>query len=338
LLSLILTLSFDVSAKKNLETEAENTLVSKSDRYIKYVYDKLKFQRMNKLSFEVFKKGFHGYLNMLEAGKIMNQATLSICDFSMSSNEKRLWVIDIKNKKVLFNSLVAHGSGTGEEFATEFSNTHDSHQSSLGFYSTGEIYEGSNGYSLKLNGLDGNFNNNAFDRGIVIHAADYVSEQFAKDHKRIGRSHGCPALPVELSPKIIDRIQGGHCLFIYYASEVYLRNSYWLNNRIANLPREADLMDLNMPIKSNPRYAESIAENPSSSSAKNDVSKNENLSEVKISELSSKVTLNSQAVAKGETKDDSEDNIKYTESGKRIKQIMIINIDTKGSADTTFIK
>ncbi len=244
----------DVSAKPVVE-ETESVLQAKTEKYIRYVYQKIKFLNGTKLRYEVFKTAFYGYLNMLEAGKIDKEGLLSVCDFTLSSNKKRMWVIDIKAKKVLFHSLVAHGMGTGEEFATTFSNISESHQSSLGFYTTGETYIGNNGYSLKLNGVDGSFNSNAYDRAIVIHGADYVSEQFAKDNERLGRSHGCPALPVEIAPQVIDKIKFGSCFFIYHRANNYLSSSRWLTSAIHSLPAEADLMDLNgVEVKNNPRY------------------------------------------------------------------------------------
>ena len=242
------------------ETETENTNLSRTDKYIRYVYDNIRFPKMKKVKYEVFKNGFYGYLNLIEAGKINAGATLTLCDFTLSSNEKRLWVIDIKNRKALFHSLVAHGMGTGEEFAVHFSNTPDSHQSSLGFYVTQETYTGNNGYSLKLEGVDGAFNNKAYERAVVIHGADYVSEEFARANQRLGRSHGCPALPQELAPKVIDRIKNGHCLFIYHSSKEYLRNSYWLKNKITHLPQDADFMDLNFPLKESSKKIDKIEE------------------------------------------------------------------------------
>ncbi|MBL7772519.1 MAG: murein L,D-transpeptidase catalytic domain family protein [Chitinophagaceae bacterium] len=236
-----------VTFRANAADEASQLQESKTDRYIRFVYNKIKFPKNNKLRFEVFRPAFYGYLNMLEEGKIQANATLSVCDFTLSSNVKRLWVIDLKNKKVVFNTLVAHGAGTGEEYAQHFSNIEDSHQSSLGFYTTEETYSGNNGYSLKLHGVDGKFNDKAYDRAIVIHGADYVSEEFAKANQRLGRSHGCPALPVALAPKIIDRIKGGQCLFIYHSSSAYLKNSHWLTSKLKHLPEEADMMDFNFP-------------------------------------------------------------------------------------------
>lgn len=302
-----------VSYAREFETEVENSLQGKTNRYIKFVYDKIKFNKVNKLSFDAFKYGFYGYLNMVESGKISPYSLLTICDFTLSSNIKRMWVIDIKNKKVLFNTLVAHGMGTGEEFATAFSNTEDSHQSSLGFYTTGETYDGNNGYSLKLNGVDGMFNSNAYERAIVIHGAEYVSEDFAKANKRIGRSHGCPALPVDVAPKVIDKIKNGTCFFIYHSTKNYLASSYWLRNKIKQLPQEAENAELLANAFNNPRFIEpKHNENEVSSSAdKNDV----NTCEIKKQDIILK------------------------ERPDHVTSIMVINENSRaGTSDTTIVK
>ena len=139
-------------------------------------------------------------------------------DFSLSSNMKRLWVIDLEKNIVLFQTLVAHGRNTGEEFAKEFSNQAQSFKSSIGFYATGEIYDGKHGKSLKLDGLEKGLNDKARERAVVIHGADYVSETFIKQNKRLGRSQGCPAIPVEMNAKIINVIKDKSCLFIYHPS------------------------------------------------------------------------------------------------------------------------
>ncbi|KXK43028.1 MAG: hypothetical protein UZ11_BCD004000961 [Bacteroidetes bacterium OLB11] len=243
-------------AKPLVDESFSNSKV-KTEKYISYIYEKIKFPQNGVLSFQAFRNAFYGYLNLVEDGKISRENILTVCDFTLSSNKKRLWVIDLKNNKVLFHSLVAHGMGTGEEYATVFSNIQDSHQSSLGFYITQETYTGNNGYSLKLNGVDGNFNNNAYERAIVIHGAEYVSARFAKDNKRLGRSHGCPALPVDIASQVIDKIKNGTCLFIYHTANNYLSKSKWINNPIRNLPRDADFMDLQVEeVKNNPRYIE----------------------------------------------------------------------------------
>lgn len=283
-MALLLLVALGMSASANNETE-QQVIQSKTEKFIRYTYDKLNFGKFKKLDFDVFSKAYYGYLNMIEEGKLNSTALLTICDFSLSSNLKRMWVIDLTKKKVLFNTLVAHGQGTGEEFAQHFSNTHDSHQSSLGFYTTGETYAGSNGYSLKLHGQDGMFNSNAFDRAIVIHAAEYVCDDYARANKRIGRSHGCPALPVDIAPKVIDKIKEGNCLFIYYPSKKYLTTSHWITSRLRSLPKEADIMDLNLPVANNPRYIASAAE---TKSVEEPISTKENCAEVKT-ELTSDV-------------------------------------------------
>lgn len=193
------------------------------------LYQSISFENTNKLQFDVFAKALLGFENLKKAGKLSQEAhLLTVCDFSLSSNVKRLWVIDTEQRKVLFNSLVAHGKNTGEEFATNFSNTESSLQSSMGFYITESTYNGDNGYSLKLLGMDRGFNDAAYKRAVVMHGADYVSEEFAAAHKRIGRSWGCPAIPRSLTEPIINTIKGKNCLFIYYPDENYLSSSEWL--------------------------------------------------------------------------------------------------------------
>nr|WP_315030296.1 murein L,D-transpeptidase catalytic domain family protein [uncultured Chryseobacterium sp.] len=209
------------------ETKSEKnaTTVSSSEA----LYQSIAFDPEHELNYEVFSKALTGFENLKKAGLLTEDShLLTICDFSMSSNMKRLWIIDINDKKVLFNSLVAHGKNTGEEFATNFSNKESSLQSSLGFYITDATYQGDNGYSLRLLGMDKGFNDAAYRRAIVLHGANYVSDDFASMHKRIGRSWGCPAVPKELTQPIINTIKGRNCLFIYYPDQNYLSSSEWL--------------------------------------------------------------------------------------------------------------
>jgi len=221
----------DNTSTKKIETAVEiksekskNEMSSSEE-----LYNSILFDTDHKLNFDVFSKAILGFNNLKKAGKLDENAhLLTICDFSMSSNTKRLWVIDMDEKKVLFNSLVAHGKNTGEEFAMNFSNTESSYQSSLGFYVTDATYEGGNGYSLKLLGMDKGYNDAALQRAVVMHGADYVSEEFAATHKRIGRSWGCPAIPRDLTKPIINTIKGKNCLFIYYPDQNYLSSSEWL--------------------------------------------------------------------------------------------------------------
>lgn len=220
-------------SKKKVEkvaaaAKSENTIttmVSSAEE----LYKSITFEEGHELNEEVFFKALTGFENLKKAGLLNQDAhLLTVCDFSMSSNTKRLWVIDTEEKKVLFNSLVAHGKNTGEEFATNFSNINSSLQSSLGFYITDATYNGDNGYSLKLLGMDKGFNDAAYKRAIVMHGADYVSEEFAATHKRIGRSWGCPAVPRDLTQPIINTIKGRNLLFIYYPDQNYLSKSEWL--------------------------------------------------------------------------------------------------------------
>ncbi|MET3034826.1 murein L,D-transpeptidase catalytic domain family protein [Chryseobacterium sp. NRRL B-14859] len=214
------------NTEKVAETKSEKiTSISSSEA----LYHSIAFDPEHELNYEVFSKALTGFENLKKAGLLAQDShLLTICDFSMSSNTKRLWIIDLDDKKVLFNSLVAHGKNTGEEFATNFSNRESSLQSSLGFYITDATYQGDNGYSLRLLGMDKGFNDAAYKRAIVMHGADYVSDSFATMHKRIGRSWGCPAVPRELSQSMINTIKGRNLLFIYYPDQNYLSSSEWL--------------------------------------------------------------------------------------------------------------
>jgi hypothetical protein len=193
------------------------------------VYDSLKLHTLG-LSKQAYEYAIKG-LQYLRSAGTLNTNILTIADFSQPSTKKRLYVIDVKNYKLLFNTYVAHGMQTGREMATDFSNVPESNKSSLGFYKTLGTYEGKHGYSLKLEGLEHGINHNAFERAIVIHSADYVSESFAKSQGYLGRSWGCPALPVSLNKPIIDRIKNGSCLFIYSNQKAYSIQSRIINHQ-----------------------------------------------------------------------------------------------------------
>ena len=170
-----------------------------------------------------------GYHRLLKKGVLNRTDVLSICDFSQSSSLKRMYVIDVQNRKLLYRSYVAHGINSGEEYANSFSNTPESHKSSLGFYVTRNTYFGSNGLSLRIDGMDRGFNTRASQRNIVIHGAPYVSERILHKYGVMGTTFGCPAIPDELSHQIIPAIQDGTCFFIYYPSKRYLERSSVLN-------------------------------------------------------------------------------------------------------------
>jgi hypothetical protein len=206
------------------------------DGYISKIYNQIDFGK-NKLDAAVFQKAYHGYLALSDAGQLNNgKHCLTVCDFSKSSTERRLWVIDLDTKKVVINDYVAHGQGSGDEFATAFSNSSNSHESSLGFYVTADTYIGKHGTSLRMRGMDKGFNDAAYDRAVVVHGADYVSEDFIAGQKRLGRSWGCPAVSNAIAGKLINTIKEGTVLFIYAPQKQYLQTAYWLNKKIDRLP------------------------------------------------------------------------------------------------------
>jgi hypothetical protein len=175
---------------------------------------------------EVFNRALKGFNKINPDKKI-----LVLADFSKASTEKRFVVVDLENHKILYNTWVAHGKNSGENMAAHFSNVPESYQSSLGFYVTGPvIYSPKHGKALELRGLEKGFNDKAKEREIIIHAADYVSQSFINSQGRLGRSHGCPALPKELNDKVIDTIHDGCVLFIYANDSNYLANSQYLRN------------------------------------------------------------------------------------------------------------
>lgn len=192
------------------------------------VYNEIKAHSVSMPKMECFSKALNGFKRLKAEGKIKKDI-LTLIDFSQSSNTKRLWIIDMATNTVLYNTLVAHGMKSGDEFATAFSNDNSSNKSSLGFYATGEIYQGKHGSSLRLDGLEKGINSNARSRSVVMHAADYVSETFIKLHRRLGRSQGCPALPANLNKEVISLIKDKSCLFIYHPSKSYLAASKLLS-------------------------------------------------------------------------------------------------------------
>ncbi len=197
----------------------EEVILHDSVQPFSELYDSLKLETKG-LSRETFELAIAGYNKLSTAGKINNNK-LSIVDFSQASTKKRLYIIDLEGKKLLFNTLVAHGKNSGELMAKNFSNTEESNQSSLGFYLTAEKYIGKHGLSMRLDGLEKS-NSKARERAIVMHAADYVNEGVAKSRGFIGRSWGCPAVSPELNEPIVNAIGNGSCLFIYSPQQSYL--------------------------------------------------------------------------------------------------------------------
>jgi hypothetical protein len=155
---------------------------------------------------------------------------LTVIDYSLPSTRRRFWVIDVGREQVLFHEFVAHGKGSGDNYATRFSDEEGSLQSSLGLFEATTTYRGRHGYSLRLRGLEEGFNGRALQRSIVIHGAWYVSEESAARHGRLGRSWGCPALDRSVARKVIDTIKGGTLVFVYYPDERWLSGSRFLRD------------------------------------------------------------------------------------------------------------
>ena len=201
------------------------------DQYIDSSYEEANLEASG-LDSAVYRKALVGYYNLKKTNLVSpERQIITIIDFNRKSSQKRLWIVDLEDNKLLFNTLVAHGQGSGGDMATNFSNLENSHQSSLGFYITSETYFGKHGYSMKLEGMDKGFNTNARDRAVVVHGAEYVSQSFIDKTGRLGRSHGCPALPVELTNTIINTIKGQTCLFINGPATKYTSN--YLDQEIA---------------------------------------------------------------------------------------------------------
>ena len=196
---------------------------------MKSVYDSLSLDHSG-LSREAFEFGLRGLRSLIQDGAVQNDSIVTICDFSRPSSEKRLYIIDLNHYRVLFNTWVAHGRNSGREMANSFSNTMSSNKSSMGFYRTAGTYQGGNGYSLRLEGLERGVNDKALQRAIVVHGADYVSPGFLQSNGFMGRSFGCPAVSAREARPIINTIKGGTCLFIYTPDRKYLDHSALLRD------------------------------------------------------------------------------------------------------------
>ena len=190
-------------------------------KYISNIYESAHLGQSG-LGFDVFKKAITGFINLKLSNQLpQSSSILTVIDFSKSSREKRMWIIDVAAKDLLLNTWVAHGEGSGGDFATRFSDRIDSHESSLGFYITDDVYYGKHGRSLRLDGLDAGFNSNARVRDIVVHAAGYVSERTIEKEGRLGRSFGCPAVSPKVADAVIDAIKDKTLMFINAEDAAY---------------------------------------------------------------------------------------------------------------------
>lgn len=188
------------------------------------LYDSLQLGKLG-LSRNAFNHAMFGYNQLVAAGRLQNEDLVSIIDFSLPSSKKRLFILDLKKKELLYNTYTAHGRNSGREMASQFSNEPESNKSSLGLYVTGNTYIGKHGFSLRLLGEEKGINDNANSRAIVMHSASYVSESIVRIQGFIGRSLGCPALPENLNRPIIEKIKNGSCLFLYSPDKYYATHS-----------------------------------------------------------------------------------------------------------------
>jgi hypothetical protein len=195
------------------------------------IFDSLKLGKLG-LGRRAYEYAMIGFGKMKTKGLLNNDKIISIVDFSLPSDKKRLFVIDLKNYKLLFVTYVAHGRNSGLAKALYFSNEPESFKSSVGFYTTKSIYSGAHGYSMRLQGHEVGFNDKAESRDIVVHSADYVSENVARSQGYLGRSLGCPALSPKINKEIIDKIKNGTCLFVYGNDNKYITNSKYLKQPV----------------------------------------------------------------------------------------------------------
>ena len=177
---------------------------------------------LSQQAFELAEKGFRV---LQERHLLRKTSLLTVVDYSQPSTRKRLYVIDMQRGKLLFHTLVAHGRNSGYNYASSFSNEESSLKSSLGFFITQGTYTGANGYSLKLKGCETGINDHAMERAIVVHGADYVSDDFIRSNGYLGRSYGCPAIPVKVHEQLINKIKNGSCMFLFYPEKTYLAQS-----------------------------------------------------------------------------------------------------------------
>ncbi len=227
-ITLIITLIFPIYAgEASLSTEKNVVNKKSTNKERSFVaYSEDIYQKINDsdLDFDAFNYALKGYVKLQHTEALKNSKYLTIIDMSASANTERFYIINMETQELEHKSLVAHGQKSGSEFAKQFSNKVNSHQTSLGFYKTAETYTGKHGLSLRLDGLEYS-NNKARERAVVIHEADYANPEYIKKNGRLGRSYGCPSLPAKDYATIVGKIKEGSCLFIYYPQEQYLSKS-----------------------------------------------------------------------------------------------------------------
>jgi hypothetical protein len=222
------------NVKETKKVTAKSVKASPKAQFVQYldeIYNNAQLSNAG-LDLAVFQKAVTGYFNLKAANKVPQYSSIiTIVDLAKSSCTKRMWIVDLINKELVLNTWVAHGNGSGNDMANYFSNENDSHASSLGFYVADDVYHGKHGRSLRLNGMDVGFNDNARSRSIVLHAAPYVSQSTINQLGRLGRSEGCPAISPKVAGKVINTIKGKTVLFINGNDSNY--TSQYLNQEVA---------------------------------------------------------------------------------------------------------
>jgi len=212
------------SVKDSVEN---SSAVAEKESLSEKLYADLHLQEVG-LSKETVEYAIKGYQKLVDSGLVNNNRYLTIVDLSQSSRNKRFYILDMENNTLAWNTFVAHGKNSGVDMAKSFSNEFNSNKSSLGFYVTESTYHGKHGLSLRINGIEHGFNDNAEARGVVVHGASYVNAgRVHSDY--MGRSQGCPALPENEYAEVIDIIKGGSVLFVYNPDSMYLQSSTLLN-------------------------------------------------------------------------------------------------------------
>lgn len=181
-------------------------------------------QKAPQLNQKVLKIALHAYQKASANGAV-KKPLLTVIDYSLPSNQQRMWIFDLSKERLLYNTYVAHGRNSGNDIPHHFSNKFSSKETSLGTYITQDTYFGSKGLSLNLQGLEKGFNDNALDRRVVIHGAWYVEPDFIKRSGHAGRSWGCPSIAQTIAKPLINIIKGGSVIFAYYPDRYYLSHS-----------------------------------------------------------------------------------------------------------------
>ena len=235
-LTIIATLLFNAAEKANIDFNMAEFGMAKEEQlynqHIQELYSETGLDTMD-LDYAIFEQAMNGYYNIRKQDTVLSdKKVITILDFTKSIDEKRLYTIDLENRKVLFHTLAAHGIRSGTDFADRYSNINDSNMSSEGFMVTGNTYHGVMGYSLVLNGLDEGINDLVDFRNVVMHPARATARN-GKETAKIGRSLGCPSIDPVYSKEVIDTVKDGTLVYIHGKETDFAQKSDNLNKIIA---------------------------------------------------------------------------------------------------------